>query len=57
MKSYHVEISKGTLGCPIDGTSLYCFDPHVVGEQHAKDGNSCRENATKVNKGQCWHNI
>ena len=53
VKSYHVEVSKGTLCCPVDGTSLDCFDPHVIGKQHAKDGNPCRKN-TKFNRRPHW---
>lgn len=28
---------KRPLGCPTDRTGLHCLDPHVVGQEYAKD--------------------
>ena len=38
--TYHVKIGESTEGSPEDGASLHSLDPHVVGEQHAEDGNA-----------------
>ena len=38
--TYHVEVGESAEGGPEDGAWLDSFDPHVVSEQYAEDGNA-----------------
>ena len=38
--AYHVEVSQGTDGRPVHRAGVDSLDPHVVGQQHAEDGDA-----------------
>ena len=39
--AHHVEVSQGTDGRPVHRARVDSLDPHVVGQQHAEDGDAC----------------